>query len=114
MTRPVPGSPPLDRLHHVAIAVADIPAAVRWYRNVFACAVAYEDSSWALLQFENVQLALVLPEQHPPHLGFVHPRAADFGALVPHRDGTRSTYVPDVDGNFVELLDPTDAEGAEL
>ena len=59
-----------------------------------------------MLQFANLQLALVISGEHPPHIGFVTPTAADFGELRTHRDGTRSVYISDVAGNAVELLDP--------
>ena len=97
-----PGS--LDRVEHVAIAVADVPAAVAWYTANFRCAVAYQDATWALLDFDNIQLALVIPEQHPPHIAFTSPEAGKFGALSTHRDGTRSTYVRDPAGNTVEIM----------
>ena len=62
--------------------------------------------AWALLQFANTQLALVIPAQHPPHIGFTHPQAEAFGDLKLHRDGTRSCYVADPSGNPVEVLAP--------
>ena len=97
-----PGS--LDRIQHVAIAVTDIDSAVAWYTSKFRCAVAYRDASWALLEFVNLQLALVIPEQHPPHIAFTSPTAEKFGALTTRRDGTRSTYVKDPAGNSVEIM----------
>ena len=101
----VDGTPSsLDRIEHVAIAVADIPSAVAWYTSNFRCTVAYEDATWALLHFENMKLALVIPEQHPPHVAFASPRAEDFGELKTHRDGTRSVYVSDPSGNSVEIM----------
>ena len=95
----------LDALHHVAISVNDIAQAVDWYTATFRCKVHYQDATWAMLDFANVQVALVLPGQHPPHLGFTHPEAEKFGQLKAHRDGTRSTYIPDPAGNAVEILD---------
>ncbi len=97
-----PGS--LDRIQHVAIAVTDIDSAVAWYTSNFRCAVAYQDKSWALIDFVNLQLALVIPEQHPPHIAFTSPTAEKFGPLTTHRDGTRSTYVKDPAGNSVEIM----------
>jgi catechol 2,3-dioxygenase-like lactoylglutathione lyase family enzyme len=96
----------LDSLHHVAISVKNVAESVNWYRETFRCEISYQDETWALLTFGNVSLALVIPEQHPPHLGFVSPRAAEFGPLKTHRDGTRSCYISDPSGNAVELLDP--------
>jgi catechol 2,3-dioxygenase-like lactoylglutathione lyase family enzyme len=97
-----PGS--LDRVEHVAISVADIDSAVAWYTSNFRCTVAYRDATWALLDFANLQLALVIPEQHPPHIAFTSPHAERFGTLKTHRDGTRSTYVEDPAGNSVEIM----------
>ena len=98
--------PSLDSLHHVAISVKDVGEAVTWYRETFRCEIAYQDATWALLKFANVSLALVIPEQHPPHLGFVSPRAREYGTLKRHRDGTESIYISDTSGNAVELLAP--------
>ncbi len=94
----------LDRIEHVAISVRDIPSAVAWYTNTLRCKVAYQDASWALLDFDNLQLALVIPEQHPPHIAVTRPGAQSFGPLAAHRDGTRSTYVSDPAGNSVEIM----------
>ncbi len=102
----------LDRIDHIAIPAADVSSAVEWYRGLFRCDVVYQDGTWALLRFGNVRLAIVVPEQHPPHLGFVSPEAETFGPLVPHRDGTRSIYVTDPAGNAVEILEPY-SEGGE-
>ncbi len=95
----------LDTIHHVAVPVTNVGEAVDWYRSRFRCEIAYQDETWALLKFANASLALVIPEQHPPHLGFSHPDAESFGPLKAHRDGTRSCYVHDPAGNAVEMLD---------
>jgi catechol 2,3-dioxygenase-like lactoylglutathione lyase family enzyme len=95
---------PLDSVHHVAVAVPDIGAAVEWYRRHFHCKVNYQDTTWAMLEFANIKLALVIPAQHPPHVAVVHPEAERFGPLKAHRDGTRSVYVKDPAGNPVEIL----------
>ncbi len=94
----------LDSIHHIAIAVKDVASAVEWYRTNFQCKVSYQDDTWAMLDFANLKLALVIPQQHPPHLGFVHSEAAQYGPLKTHRDGTRSCYVQDPSGNAVEML----------
>ena len=97
---------PLDEIHHVAIAVSNVAKSVDWYRTPVRCDGEYQDETWALLEFGNTRLALVIPDQHPPHIGFIHPKAEAFGALKPHRDGTRSCYVADPAGNAVEVLAP--------
>ena len=94
----------LDSLDHVAIPVTDVASAVDWYTKNFSCEVKYRDDTWALLGFANTRLALVVPSQHPPHVGFVSPEAEKFGPLKTHRDGTRSCYVNDPAGNSVEIL----------
>src|SRR6266436_6792433 len=75
------GMPPLDTLDHVAIPVQDVASAVDWYTGTFHCKVKYQDESWALLDFDNVRLALVIPSQHPAHIGFVSEEAERFGEL---------------------------------
>jgi len=66
--------------------------------------VEYQDDTWALLGYENIRLALVMPGQHPPHVAIVRENAESFGPLVTHRDGTRSIYVQDNAGNQLEIL----------
>jgi hypothetical protein len=48
----------------------------------------------------------VSPGQHPPHIAFVVEAPERFGPLTPHRDGSRSIYIQDSEGNVVECLDP--------
>jgi catechol 2,3-dioxygenase-like lactoylglutathione lyase family enzyme len=94
----------LDTVHHVAVSVKDVRAAADWYRRHFQCRVSYQDDTWAMLEFANLKLALVIPGQHPAHIAFVSPEAEKYGALKPHRDGTRSVYIQDPAGNAVEIL----------
>ncbi len=100
----------LSRLHHVAIQVKDLARAVDWYQKKFSCRVLYQDETWAMLEFENIRLALVLPSQHPAHLAVVSEHAKDFGRLIEHRDGVRSVYIRDSEGNSVEILDAQSVE----
>lgn len=94
----------LDEIYHVAITVNNVAESVEWYTKHFRCDVEYQDETWALLEFGNTRLALVISDQHPPHIGFIHHQAEAFGELKPHRDGTRSCYVADPAGNAVEVL----------
>ena len=94
----------MDRLHHVAIAVPDIAEALDWYRNRFDVEPVYTDESWALLKFENIALALVLPDQPPPHVAVERRNAEKYGTLTVHRDGTASVYIRDPWGNAVEIM----------
>ncbi|MBX3661257.1 MAG: VOC family protein [Burkholderiales bacterium] len=94
----------MDRLHHVAIAVPEIAPAVAWYRGQFQVEIVYQDATWALLRFANIDLALVVPDQHPPHMAIERPDATRFGTLKTHRDGTASVYVDDPFGNVIEIM----------
>jgi catechol 2,3-dioxygenase-like lactoylglutathione lyase family enzyme len=95
----------LSVVDHVAVSVNDIVKAVEWYRANFHCEIEYQDATWAMLKFANTRLALVIPEQHPPHVCFLDADADRFGTLKTHRDGTRTIYVPDSSGNAVEVMD---------
>jgi catechol-2,3-dioxygenase len=103
----------LDSIHHVAIVVQNIAESVQWYRSTFHCDITYQDETWAMLKFANLSMALVVPHQHPGHLGFVTPRAREFGPLKKHRDGTESIYISDPSGNAVELLSPESVAASE-
>lgn len=93
----------LDTMHHVAVSVSNVKDTVDWYTKHFDCKVSYQDESWALVEFANISLAFVLPEQHPPHFAMLgNPDA--YGEPQIHRDGTRSVYVKDPSGNKVEIL----------
>ena len=101
-----------DTLQHVAVVVPDIQQAVAWYTAKFNCTINYQDDTWALLDFANIQLALVIPGQHPAHIAFVNADAAKFGPLQRHRDGTQSIYITDPFGNAVELIAAQEGETA--
>ena len=94
----------LDDIHHTAIQVKNIANSVSWYTENFKCEIEYQDESWALLRFANTSLALVLPEQHPYHFAVVTENLEPYGEATPHRDGTASVYIKDLDGNNVEML----------
>lgn len=94
----------LDVIHHTAIQVKDIAQSVDWYTENFACEIEYQDDSWAMLKFANTSIALVLPHQHPYHFAIVTEDLSTYGEATPHRDGTASVYIKDVDGNNVEML----------
>jgi catechol 2,3-dioxygenase-like lactoylglutathione lyase family enzyme len=111
--RSTPAATLLDSIHHVALPVPDIKSAVEWYTKTFRCRINYQDATWAMLEFANVKLALVIPSQHPGHIAFEHPEAERFGTLKAHRDGTRSVYVKDPAGNPVEILAPYSPQEAE-
>lgn len=94
----------LSTIHHTAIQVKDIAKAVLWYTERFTCEIEYQDESWAMLKFANISLALVLPEQHPYHFAVLTDELESYGEAEPHRDGTASVYIKDIDGNHIEML----------
>lgn len=94
----------VDALDHVALTVTDIGKAVEWYMAEFDAALIYQDDSWALLKFDNIGLALVLPSRHPPHIAMARENAERYGPLTLHRDGTASVYVSDPWGNAIEIM----------
>ncbi len=95
-----------DRIDHIAIPVQNVKEAVEWYTSKFNCKIKYQDETWAYLGFNNINLALVVPNQHPSHLAFIREDAENYGKLKTHRDGTKSCYVKDPAGNSVEIMAP--------
>ena len=94
----------LDKIHHIAVQVAGISKSVEWYKTKFSCKVDYVDSSWALLKFANISLALVTKNEHPPHYAIERDSISEFGKETRHRDGTKSVYISDLDNNTIEML----------
>lgn len=102
---PDPQSPhPLDRVDHVAIQVSGALRAIDRYRRVFDIDVPFKDQRRALLRCANINLALVIPERHPPHIAVVNDAAERSGTLNTHRDGTRSIYIHDSEDNANESM----------
>ena len=94
----------MDKIHHIAIEVTSIKDTIDWYKEHSSCEISYQDDTWALLKYENISLALVLPNTHPPHIAFEKDDAHKYGELKLHRDGTSSVYVRDPSNNAVEML----------
>lgn len=99
------------KFDHVAVPSNDIVQSVAWYREKFAAEVLYQDETWALLQLAGSKVALVNPQQHPPHMALeVNEEelagAARKAGLSPstHRDNSRGIYLHDPFGNVVELI----------
>lgn len=93
----------LTTLDHVAVSVTNVKDTVDWYTKQFACTIKHQDETWALLEFANIRVAFVLPEQHPPHFAVLGDPST-YGQPKTHRDGTRSVYLKDPSGNNVEIL----------
>ena len=93
------------KIDHIAIPVSDIYEACEWYSGNFDAKTLYQDKSWAILEFENIKLALFLNNTHPPHLAIeVNPENFDKLEFKEHRDGSKYHYLTDPWGNCVELI----------
>lgn len=104
----------MDKIHHIAIQVSNIAKGVDWYVDNFETKILYQDESWAFLEFKNISLALVLPDQHPIHIAFEKDDADKYGDLTLHRDGTASIYIDDPFGNKIEILKDTNKKTQKL
>jgi|TARA_R110000824_G_C14992604_1_gene655365 catechol-2,3-dioxygenase len=91
----------MERIDHIAIVVTNINHAVNWYKENRDCEVIYQNKTWAELQFENIKLALVLPQNLPAHIAFVD-ETIENG--IKHRDGSESIYDHDTFGNIIERI----------
>ncbi len=94
----------LNNIDHVAVQVSDVSNALVYYAERFECEVTYQDTTWALIKFENINLALVTKDQHPYHFAVVDKNLSNENIKY-HRDGIGYIYTKDLDGNFIEILD---------
>lgn len=98
------------KFDHVAINVANIDRAIKWYINALGGEIIYQDETWGLIQRDDLRIAFTIKSQHPPHICFEIDRAtkitmeAKGHVFKKHRDGSSSTYVKDLDGNYLEYL----------
>ena len=94
-------------IDHIALQVEDVRESVDWYVDQYGCSITYCDNTWALLQFENIKLALVVEDQHPYHIAFEVDTMYDDWPMKGklHRDGSISKYVEDPSGNKIELIE---------
>lgn len=118
-------------LRHVALNVADVSASVEFYSSLFGMQVVWQpdpDNAYLSSGCDNLALHQAQREtpqkgQHLDHLGFIVESPADvdraaealaarsIALLKPphtHRDGSRSLYLADPDGNIIQILyEPT-------
>ena len=95
----------LTYVDHIALESNNIAESVRWYISNFKCNVEYQDETWALLGFNNIQIALVTPGQHPPHFAIVDRNVVNMKDKKTHRDGIHYIYENDPDMNVIEKID---------
>ena len=119
---------PTEGLHHVALRVRDLGRAKAFYAEVFGFQVVWEPdpkNSYLSSGSDNLALHEVAEDlasgsnQPLDHLGLIvaTPEMVDYAAgelrrrVVPivheprtHRDGSRSLYCRDPDGNTIQIL----------
>lgn len=118
---------PTIGLRHLALNVVDVAASVKFYSSVFGMQVvwqpdpdnAYLSSGCDNLALHKVTTPLSKDGQRLDHLGFLvrTPEDVDHAADVlavhnvrlrqpprSHRDGSRSLYCFDPDGNVIQVL----------
>ncbi len=95
----------LTYVDHIALESKNIADSVRWYISNFKCNLEYQDETWALLGFNNIQIALVTPGQHPPHFAIVDRNIVNMEGKKTHRDGIHYIYENDPDMNVIEKID---------
>jgi len=91
----------MEKIDHIAVVVTNINRGIEWYTTNRDCKVKYQDKSRALLEFDNIDLALVLPQDHPAHIAFVDKNVSNG---TKHRDGSESVYEHDTFGNIIERI----------
>jgi catechol 2,3-dioxygenase-like lactoylglutathione lyase family enzyme len=95
----------LSYIDHIAVESSDISKSVEWYTKKFDCEIKHQDSTWALLSFHNISVALVTPGDHPPHFAVYDKDLIKSDNLKVHRDGIGYEYKTDPDKNVIELID---------
>ena len=98
----------MDYIDHIAIQVKNIKKSTKWYIDNFKCKILYIDDTWAFIEFENIKLALVTKNQHPPHFAILDKNLKIDKNTVEHRDGSVSKYIKDNDKNFIEIINYRD------
>lgn len=98
----------LGSIDHIAIKVKDLKLAIDFYCGTIGGEVISEFDDWAFISFENIKLALIASENHPAHIAIEVFSEEDLEKMglkqYKHRDGSRSCYDKDPDGNFVEYI----------
>jgi len=100
------------KFDHVALHTTKekMKESVAWYTQFLDGKVLHQDDSWSLIEGSGVKVALIIPEQHPPHVGFeitvekyrsLKKKGRKFKL---HRDGSESIYIVDPNGNNLEMV----------
>ena len=93
-----------DIIDHIAVQVDDVKKSISWYTKKFRCKTIYVDDTWGFIEFENIKLAFVKKNEHPPHFAVIDQNIILNKDTVKHRDGSVSKYIQDLDNNKIELI----------
>ena len=99
----------LVKFDHVALKSENIETSIQWYKEHCNAKILYQDDTWGLIEVSGGKIAFVMSAKHPPHVGIQINKATQQShfnnkRFKPHRDGTKSCYVRDPYGNFVEFI----------
>ena len=102
------GMTEMKTIDHIAIVVDNIKESVAYYVVEHQARILYMDKTWGLLQFKNVNLALTLEGEHPPHIAFETDdleKEYPTYEMLEHRDKSISKYIQDPSGNHIEIIE---------
>lgn len=89
---------------HVAFQVDKPDVVAEWYSAQHGAKILYTSPTWAMIEFENIKFAFVIPGKHPPHIAFKVTDLSEYGKGKLHRDGSRSVYKSDPFGIIIEYV----------
>jgi hypothetical protein len=89
---------------HIALQSLKPSESAKWYSERFFGTIMYSDEEWALVKFDNISVAFVLPDAHPSHIAFEVKTIIDDSGFGRHRDGSMFKYERDKWGNTYELI----------
>ena len=92
------------KIDHIALQVENPQSTAQWYCDNYGARMLYVDATWAFIEFDNIKMAFVVPEQHPQHFAFLVDSFEDGESVNEHRDGSISVYKQDPWGNSFELI----------
>jgi hypothetical protein len=95
----------MERIDHIAIIAPNVRQTANWYADNFDCKIKYKDKTYAVLEFDNIELAIVSPAEHPPHIAIVDENLDENQiGIMKHKDDSVGIYEHDGAGNFVEKI----------